>query len=540
MSKGLSTTFEIFSKTKNEAAVNVLVPALESPHPQIQEGALRSILDRRSVVGGREIVRRLHTVNDRWREILEQRRGRLSKVLREGLLGDDQQMCANSCQAVLWFREYDLIGPLLNAVEDQSHPQSAMICETLVSMSDLLYEEVTAPRDYNDRRDPQLVARNFVTVLEKSIGRFGQHKRTEVIESFLVLAKRDNPQLKLILQDPHQPAYLTVIDTLSHSRRPGVIGLLLSLLDDPRPPLAAIQIVAKRSDPRFVHQLLRTIGEEPSDNVARNLKRAETIAWASPGAGVLAKLDDKLQRSAVQAVMVSGMPRLQAFKTIKYLLQHGKPGGRQAATDALAEFQGAEANALAQKAVNDKDPEVQARALRQFRQRGIPGALPLLIEMVESRHEVVREAARGSLAEFSFPRFLAGFETLDDEVRASTGRLVKKVDPQSASLLAVELKSKVRSRRLRGLAMVEAMDMAIELQDSLLDLMHDEDHMVRQEAVQLLAAQDTPAVRSALELALDDTSLMVREVAAAALEQLNTGSGDAAGPADGGTGGNHA
>lgn len=525
MSTGLQTTFEIFSKTKNEAAVNVLVPALESPHPQIQEGALRSVLDRRSVVGGREIVRRLHTVNERWKQILEERRGRMTKVLREGLLGDDPQMCANSCQAILWFREYDLVGPLLNAVEDRSHPQATMICETLVSMSDLLYEEVSTPRDYSDRRDPQLVARNFVTVLENSLARYGQHKRGEVIESFLILAKRDNAQLKLILQDPHHSAYLAVIETLSHSRRPGVISLLLSMLDDNRPPLAAIQIVAKRTDPRFVQQLLRMVGEQPTDHVARNLKRAESIAWAAPGAGVIAKLDDKLQHSAVQAVMASGMPRLQAFKTIKYLLQRGKPGGRRAATEALAEFPGAEANALAQKAANDKDPEVQAHALRQFRQRGIPGALPLLIERIDSPYEVVREAARGSLGEFSFARYLAGFETLDDEVRASTGSLVKKVDPQSAILLEAELGSKVRSRRLRGLGMVEAMDMASEVQEAVIELLNDEDHMVRQEAVQVLATLDTPDVRSALTTALDDSSPMVREAASNVLNHFNSTGG---------------
>ena len=238
--------------------------------------------------------------------------------------------------------------------------------------------------------------------------------------------------------------------------------------------------------------------------------------------------------------MASGMPRLQAFKTIKYLLQHGKPGGRQSATEALADFQGAEANALVQKAVNDKDPEVQARALSQLRQRGTAGALPLLIERLDSPHEAVREAARGSLTEFSFSRYLAGFETLDDEVRESTGRLVKKVDPKSGELLQAELTSKVRSRRLRGLAMAAAMDMAAELQETLIELLQDEDHMVRQEAVHLLGTQNNATARKAIEQALEDSSLMVREVAAAALEELNAEGGAPAPPANEDTGADHA
>ncbi len=532
VSTGLKTTFEIFSKTKNEAAVNVLVPALESPHPHIQEGALRSILDRRSTIGSREIVRRLHTVNDRWREILEERRGRMSKVLREGLIGQDPQMCTNSCQAILWFREYDLVGPLINAVEDRAHPQAALICETLVSMSDLLSEEVSAPRDYSDRRDPQLVRRNFVTVLERSVGRFAQHKRVEIIESFVMLAKRDNAQLKHILGDPHHAAYLSLIDTMSHSRRPGVMRLLLSLLEDTRPPLAATQIVAKRTDPRFVQQLLRMVGEEPSENVARNLRRIESIAWASPGVGVLTKLDSAMQRAAVKAVIASGMPRLQAFKTVKYLLQHGKPAGQRAATEALVDFQGAEANALVQKAIHDEDPQVQALALRQFRQRGIAGALPLLIEKLDSPQAVVRGAARKSLPEFSFARFLAGFEALDDNVQHSTGRLVKKVDLQSGPLLETELKSKIRSRRLRGLDIVNAMDLAAEVQETLILLLDDEDHMVRQETIHTLETVNTPAVRSALALALDDSSPMVREAAAGAIDRMNSANADGNSPVD--------
>ena len=37
--------------------------------------------------------------------------------------------------------------------------------------------------------------------------------------------------------------------------------------------------------------------------------------------------------------------------------------------------------------------------------------------MVDSPHAVVRKAARESLAEFSFRRYLAAFDMLDEEVR---------------------------------------------------------------------------------------------------------------------------
>ena len=90
---------------------------------------------------------------------------------------------------------------------------------------------------------------------------------------------------------------------------------------------------------------------------------------------------------------------------------------------------------------------MQAHIVGQLRGRGIPGILPVLLEMVDSPHAVVRKAARESLAEFSFRRYVAAFEMLDDEVRQSTGMLVKKIDPQTVPLLREEMRSLVRTRR---------------------------------------------------------------------------------------------
>ena len=87
------------------------------------------------------------------------------------------------------------------------------------------------------------------------------------------------------------------------------------------------------------------------------------------------------------------------------------------------------------KVLEDPDPGVQAAVLGQLRHRGIPGILPHLISMVDSPHSEVRKAARESLTEFTFKRFLASFDMLAEEVQRTTGNLVKKVDPQTVPLL---------------------------------------------------------------------------------------------------------
>jgi HEAT repeat protein len=178
------------------------------------------------------------------------------------------------------------------------------------------------------------------------------------------------------------------------------------------------------------------------------------------------------------------------------------------------------ANALAMRALQDPDPDVQAKIVPQLRHRGIPGAVGRLIELLESPHAVVRNAARESLAEFSFKRYVAAYDMLDEEVRRSTGEMVAKVDPEAVPLLLEELRSPARSRRLRALSMSAAMGVIVSIEYDLHERLLDEDHLVRAETARVLALCDTPETHDALREALNDSSLTVREAAEASLKTL--------------------
>ena len=48
--------------------------------------------------------------------------------------------------------------------------------------------------------------------------------------------------------------------------------------------------------------------------------------------------------------------------------------------------------------------------------------------MIDSPHAEVREAVQESLQEFTFTRYLANFDLMDDQIRRNSGRLVLKVE----------------------------------------------------------------------------------------------------------------
>ncbi|OHB80774.1 MAG: hypothetical protein A2V98_04530 [Planctomycetes bacterium RBG_16_64_12] len=513
MNEGLKTTLEVLGSTHNEAAVRVLVPALDSPRAAIREGALAAVLSRRNPAGHREVLRRLRTADERSKAIILEHRGRMTQALRDAVLGSDFELCASGCEAAVWFREFDLIPALITVLEDTSSPHDELAGQTLSRLVELLYGELAGAGPNDGRRDPQMVRRHVIAALELSMGRFPSHKRREIVGAYLLLVHRDSNVLKQVLNDPHHAAFLVLVDVLSKSPSPGVIGLLLAFLDDPRASSAALSVVSKRSDLTFVRYFLRKIGNEPSAAVKQNLRRIESVAWLADGTEILDQLDGAAQHAAVRLVMASNIPRDDAFCLVRHLLLHGKPMGRRAAAEALSQFHGSESNDLALQALDDEDPQVQANALVQLRGRGIPGVLPRLVEKIDSPHAVVRNAARTSLDEFSFQRFLAAFDMLDDEVRVSTGTLVKKVDLKTIPLLKAEMESRVRTRRLRALAIARTIGAVEPLEATILGLLRDEDHMVRAEAAKALGRAESPGSWEALEKALHDRSATVQEAA---------------------------
>ncbi len=97
------------------------------------------------------------------------------------------------------------------------------------------------------------------------------------------LARSDSALLRQILDNPHHPAFVVLLETLSRSTHPSVIRLLLAFLQDSRAPSAVLSVFSKRTDRELVEHLLRKIGRQPSAAVAQNLKRIESFAWVREG-----------------------------------------------------------------------------------------------------------------------------------------------------------------------------------------------------------------------------------------------------------------
>ena len=514
---GVSTTFALLGQTENEAASRLLLEALDGPTPAVRAAAVRAVLERRSEPGLRKLIGEVERLTGEELAIFAEHHGRPAPVLRDMVQSGEVRQVSDACKAAIRLREYDLMPTLIGMSEDDNRfgDQAAA---TLNQLADELVHELATERDERRRRDPQIARRNITAALESAVVRYPKHQRRELLEAFLQLATRDNAALHRLLTDVRDPCFTPLVEVMLNSERPGVIRLLLGFLEDSRPPTAGLQALLKRTDRRTLDALLKKVGGEPSPTVRANLRRVDAIAW-STDATLTSELDQEGQVAAVTAIVASGMKRPEVFQVLTQFAKHGKPGGRRAAIESLADFPGSEANVLLLRALNDDEPEVRAAALVQLRPRAIPGALATLLDALDASPPVVREAARSQLQEFTFRRYLPAFDLLGEEVRRTTGRLVAKVDPTSASQLREELHSSQTKRRTRAIEVAEAMGLVEPLEEALVICLGDADHVIRAEAARALGGATTEGARAALRELLSDTSFAVRDAAKAALER---------------------
>jgi HEAT repeat protein len=515
---GLETTFETLAQSDDETRISLLLVAIDSPHWELQQSALRTLLLRRNPRAEAAVLSRWRQFSNFCRSLIADRGDWIAAAVREAIARGEPLRFACACEAASATRDYDLIAPLATVSQDSDQLRAEQAAATVLELAERLYDELSSPRNYRVRRDPQLQRAHALVHLEKSLATFPEHGRIELVEAFLLLANRDNAALKRTLQATGDRSFATLARLLCQSSRPGVVRLLLAYLDDPHAPLAALQAAAQRQDVYFLRQLFRRIASDPAAS-RNNLKRIDSIAWMREGLSLVDSLSEAEQAGVLHLAVSSGIPREQAYHVTQYMLQHGKPAARAAAAAALAEFRGPEADALALSLLGDAEPQVRANVIRQLRDRGSPGAFQHLLKLVDSSYATEREAARACLDEYHFDRFLTAFDSLSVAVRYSTGALVRKVDPQTLPRLRDELRSPSRSRRKRGLEIAIAVDAVAELHDAIAAILHDEDQYLRLDAVRVLATSDSPRCAKALRQALLDTSPLVQAAAQRALRR---------------------
>ena len=102
---------------------------------------------------------------------------------------------------------------------------------------------------------------------------------------------------------------------------------------------------------------------------------------------------------------------------------------------------------------------------------------------------------------------------------APPGQMVKSVDPSTVPLLREELVCPLRAKRLRGIEMAVYLELVDQVFEELIELLQDEDLIVRLEAIAALSRATSPMTDRVLADVANDPNPRVREAAKRCLDE---------------------
>ncbi len=520
MKSGLHTTFQYLKKTENEAAVEVLIECLDSTLDAVRWESLRALLERMSLVGHRAVLARLPQFSKADLEIVAERPDRMARAIADALNTADTAVCTKALDAVLTFRLYEVMPTLTSVLKTPDRPLFPAATRIIDELTDAFYLELSGQNRSDSRRDYDAIRTRLTTSLEEAVSCYSVHQSEEVLEAYLTLAKPQNVTLRRILQQPDETVHTPMVEVMKTSQRGGVVRLLLSFLEDPQMPGTARNVLATREDVKFLEHLGSYVGSKPTKNVLESLATFKNISWAQPGHPVFEQLDDTGQENLITVLAHSAVKRADLLDTLGYLLLHGKPGGRRAAARAFESFHDPKAVQFIREALGDKDPEVLAALVPQLRPRKVPGAMSMMMQMVDTPHIGLRSALGKAMPEFTFRQFINNFDAMPEELLPTTGHLVRKIDLRAKKELIAELEGLSPVRRRKAVQAAAAMGMVRTVEQQIIARLSDDDHMVRIAAAKVLAGCDTMPSWEALRDALLDKSVIVQEAAEASLMRI--------------------
>jgi hypothetical protein len=527
MGDPLAITFDHLATSRASSALDLLTTALDSKHLAIHEKSVAALLKRGTARCLTEVIRRLPTLTSAGRRLLEEQGSRLSSTLRQCLLHGDAELRTHSLELVTSAECYEQVATLVQILQTAGDPYHAEACQSLQALVDRLYEQIHlggGRRPGGDRyqRNLSQVRQTVLAALDAGCNQFeALDHRAEVLESILVLGDPDAFAVRKILLQSAPACRDLACYLLFSSKHPGVMRLLLDFMKHNYPVAKVLEAFEQRIDPEFVCFVLREFPKRLNENQQKNFKQLTRIDWINKQLLPLEAIPPALHEPLVAFVQATGIDHDHKVEVQKWILLHGSVQGRLAAGQVLESAAPDCVRGILFDSLDSEEEDVQAWATSQLRTQGVPEALRLLIERLDSPLPAVREASRDELQSFNLELLLSIFEHLDPKVCLQTGMLIQKIDPDCHLKLVSELNHPIQRRRIRAARAARQLGLVNDVQASLVSMLSDPDSQVRRTAAEVLVDIPTAEVVAGLSALLNDASPRVREAAEQSLDEIH-------------------
>lgn len=519
--EGLTLTMHCLARSPNQTATAVLLAAIQGRSAGARRAALRGLSRRQERAAQLAFVRLFDEIEPEELAEITQLPIDFRRTLLEILESGNRADCETAVRMLLHYGAYEELPTLVPSAAKPDHPWGHGLATACFKLASRLHNDVARYQQHPVGRDPSFARHWGLSALGSAIDRFGDHRRVELVEAFLLLTRPDHPILRRLLNDRTHPCHEPLIVALRESHSAGAIGLMAALFQDPAAPIELVELAAQRTDAAFRKSFLATLGWPLSPRALEGAYRVRRLLWLDKRDSSWQQLTATEQAAAVELATASRLARRDKVAVIDFLMANGTPLARQTSIACLGQIECPEAVERLERGLDDYDPLVVATSAKILRKLGNIRAVPRLATLLDHQNLEVRSTAQGALRDFTFPKFLADFDSYDPQLRGVLARIVVHSDPQAIEHLRGELRAVTLQRKLRGLLVAREMHQAEAVVTEILELTDHKDVEIRCEALATLADCTSPEARETLVKATGDPNALVRSRAADALRKLD-------------------
>ncbi len=460
---GLQVTFETLGATRNEAAIDVLIAALDDANASTRRSALGALLSRGERRAPDLVLANWQKLQADDLRILRPKRKWMLPTIDAALrLGGEQLEVALAAADSLQMTE--VLPQLITLAESSaSRAIKQQATEIVLKLVEPLGLKARDDRDQATVRGP-VRAR-----LADSVDRYAMHRNEHLVDAFLVVCTWGDGELRECFSDGSQSLEL-ICQRLHQSAQSGVVDLLAGFIRRRNIHARIAESIRTRADEAFRDALLRKVSAEPNATVLRNLTELGLPRCLRGGEPILDQVTAD-QRAAVSHVYAAACnDMLVALNVIIGAIQRGGSGVVSAAALGLSRCSVPDIDFWMRAALPVADGNMERIAAD-------PNAFLLnrMIDLLDHGDAGLVRGVRRVLGPLHADQMLGRFESLRPRSRRRLGRVVMMIDPDALQRVRDALRHPVLTHRLQAIAMADALA-AVDLLSDAFEHIAREDH----------------------------------------------------------------
>ena len=461
--QGQELTYAVLSRTRNEAAVDVLLACLDSELQENRELALSTLMQRREDRVPAKLLARWPLLKSSDHLLLRTRKtwfeGAVSQALKHR--GSDTVTAIAAAESLELTKFIPMLVDLAETGETEEIQQRAT--SAALKLAHILGSRARCDRDSPTLRNPALER------LLKSIQRYDAHENMMLIDTFLVLSVWGDSELRRIMSEATIVRKL-VLERFLESNHIGVLDLLAGSIKRRQMDEQVTRLIRRRSDHAFRSVFLNAVGPDPSSVILKNMANIGMLNCCRGGERILGKISKSQIPALIHLYATAGPDAIQTLHLIASVAEINDPFNDTCLSFALSHCSLPDSECIVRAALQiahddtDVDNNENARLLTR------------LIPLLDHKDESIVRGIRRVIQPLHAQEIMSRFETLRPRSRRMLGRVVMMVDPQALQRVSDAIRHPVLKNRMAAIAMADALSIVDLLSESFAHIAQ-EDHL---------------------------------------------------------------